>query len=295
MRPQIFLRISLAAIAIIFATTPQSQPKPANKPLIGSWKLTKYIPYSDGSNEWKAYGDSIIYQKHLTDNHFVWYKYDEKNHKLLGMGGGSYEIKDGKYIEDIKFFYPPGSSELGQAIPFDFDVPKNEWHHTGYAKVMDIDENTGKMIVVDSNKIEEKWVRTDKSPAKNIMVQGAWDLISYRDKKDGNYIEYPEYAGYIKLITPTHFTWVYYNKNDDVIYAAGSGKYSYKDGKYSETIDMIYPEDNGQLGATIVFDADIQNNKWKHLGEIPLIVEDPGGNKSQQLSLIDEIWKARQD
>lgn len=290
------LRLSLVVIAIIFATTPQSQPKKTIPSIEGTWKLTKYIPHDQGSSEWKAYGDSIVYQKHLTSNHFTWFKYDQKNNQLLGMGGGSYKIENGKYVEDIKFFYPPGSSELGQAIPFDISIPDDEWHHKGFAKVMEVDPESGSIIVVDSSKIEEKWVRTDmKSNQKNQLI-GTWDLVSYREKIDGNYIEYPEYVGYIKLITPTHFTWVYFNKNDDEIYAAGSGSYAFNDGQYKETIEMIYPENTGQLGETIEFKAEINDNKWKHLGKIPFVeVDESTGNKLKTLSLIDEIWTTHKE
>lgn len=297
MKSPIPLRISLALFAVVLATAPKSQPNSNSAPsLEGTWKLTKYIPHDQASTEWTSYGEDIIYQKHLTDDHFTWFKYDKKNNKLLGMGGGSYKIENGKYVEDIKFFYPPGSSERGQAIPFDFELPNNEWYHTGYAKVMEVDSETGNVVVVDSNKIEEKWVRTDIKSNSSNQLMGTWDLVSYREDSDGNYIEYPEYVGYIKLITPTHFTWVYFNKNDDEIYAAGSGSYSYEDNQYSETIDMIYPENAGQLGETIQFKAQIENNRWKHLGKMPLIeVDEDTGNKKKSLALIDEIWKAHKE
>lgn len=293
MKPKKPLRVAMVIITLIIACTPQSQPVGENAvDFIGTWTLTEYIPHSDGSAEWTSYGDSIIYQKHLTKDHFTWFKYDQKNNTLLGMGGGSYKIEDGQYIEDIKFFYPPGSSELGQAIPFNFEFPQNKWHHTGYAKVMEMDPESGEIVVVDSNKIEEKWVKTELSASKQNSIVGTWDLISYREQEDGNYIEYPEFVGYIKLITPTHFTWIYFNKEDDEIYAAGSGRYTYQEDTYSETINMIYPTNTGQLGETINFSARLENNKWKHKGQLPVVsIDTTNGNIIRDSALIDEVWK----
>lgn len=292
MEPQKTIKGVLVIISLIVACTPQSQPVDDESPnLEGSWTLTHFVPYGEGTSEWMEYGDSIVYQKHLTKDHFAWFKYDQKNNRLLGMGGGSYEIKNGQYVEDIKFFYPPGSSELGQAIPFDYEFPKNQWHHTGYAKVMDMHPETGEMIVVDSNKIEEKWARTKMKKGKSNQLIGTWDLISYRQNEGGNYIEYPNYVGYIKLLTPTHFTWVYFNEEGDEIYAAGSGHYTYNKEKYSETINMIYPKNEGQLGETIEFTANLENNKWKHKGQLPIIsIDTTNGNIIRSSSLIDEVW-----
>lgn len=295
MKPHNNPRISLAIIATIFSFFLFGQSSDVNNSLEGSWSLTQFVPHSEGLTKWTSYGDSIIYQKHLSNDHFIWFKYDQKNNQLLGMGGGSYEIKEGKYIEDIKFFYPPGSNERGQAIPFDFNFSDGLWNHTGYSKVMDLDENSGDLIVIDSNKIEEKWVKTSEESNLSDNLQGIWELVAYRQQPGDAYIEYPEYAGYLKLITPTHFIWVYYNKNDDQVYAAGSGTYSISQMLYSENIKMIYPENNGELGATIDFSVDFQNDHWRHLGKIDLVITDQTGNKSKNSSLIDEIWKPHRD
>lgn len=296
MIPQKHLRIFLASLAVIFVLSAKSQTTTITTSLKGTWELSQYKPYDENTMDWHHYGDSIVYQKHLTDDHFVWFKYDKKNNHLLGMGGGSYTIDNGKYIENIKFFYPPGSSELGQSIPFDLDFMNNQWYHKGYSKVMDIDEATGKMVVADSNKIEEKWVRTKAESNSPNPVLGTWDLIAYREVEDGNYIEYPEYAGYMKLITPTHFTWIYFNKKDDEIYAAGSGKYEFTNNHYLETIEMIYPENTGQLGETVDFQTFIEENKWKHLGMLPQLILEKGTNtKVKGFTLIDEIWKAHHE
>ncbi|VXD11431.1 hypothetical protein [Marinoscillum sp. 108] len=262
----------------------------------GSWNLVAYIPHSEGLTEWNTYSDDILYQKHLTSDHFTWIKYDTKNEQLLGMGGGSYSINTGQYVENIEFFFPPGSSELGQAIPFNFELTDGIWYHTGYAKEMDMDMETGEIVVIDSNKIEEKWIKTSLPPNTNTSVMGTWELTSYLDASQKEFMEYPEFIGYIKLITPTHFTWIYFDKDADEIYASGSGSYRYENGKYSETIDMIYPTNSGQIGETITFKSDIENSKWKHAGYLPnIIIDSTNGDIVRDSILIDEVWALHSD
>lgn len=259
--------------------------------LTGSWNLLEYIPYQPSSTEWKQYGDSIMYQKHLTDDQFVWIKFDTKNERLIGMGGGKYSIIDGKYIEDIRFFYPPGSSELGQAIPFDIVMKNGIWLHKGYAKQIDIDPESGEMLVIDSNKIEEKWVRTDLSPNSKTKLAGTWQLDSYLDENQNDFVEYPGFIDYIKLITPTHFVWVYFNNEGDEIYAAGSGTYEYDDNVYSEKIEMIHPINSGLIGEKIAFETNIKEGKWKHAGYIPNVsIDSTNGDIIKDSTYLDELW-----
>lgn len=261
--------------------------------LEGSWDLIKYIPHKKGEPEWVEYGDSIIYQKHLTSDHFIWFKYDSKNGQILGVGGGSYTIEDNKYIENIEFFYPPGSSELGQAIPFDFTLKQNTWTHLGYAKRMAVNMESGKLEVFDSAKIEEIWKRTNAPRNEYKDLIGTWSLIAYRDSLNAEYMEYPDFVGYLKLITPTHFTWVYYDMDGDEIYAVGSGRYLFDGANYSESIDMIYPDNSGHRGSTIEFNTSINNNTWKHVGYLPNIkIDSNNGMIVYDSSLfLDEKWK----
>lgn len=263
--------------------------------LEGSWNLVSYVPHpyaGDGTN-WVEYGDSIIYQKHLSPDHFAWFSYDLKNNQILGMGGGSYVVRDGKYIENIKFFYPPGSSELGQAIPFSVEFRSGFWYHTGYAKQMAVDMETGKLTVIDSNKIEEKWVRSEIKGNPDTTLVGTWQLVSYRDRPDAAYTEYPEFVGYVKLLTPTHFTWIYYDMDGDEIYAAGSGEYTFDGQSYVEKLNMLHPDNLGQTGETIRFRTRIINNtRWEHFGYLPIVsIDESTGNIVRDSSLIDERWK----
>lgn len=247
----------------------------------GSWELKSYINHPENGTEWEEYGDHIIYQKHIAGDHFTWIKFNTKTKTLEGMGGGSYFIdRKGRYVENLDFFYPPGSSELGQAIPFTAEFKGKNWYHTGYAKVMDIGLE-GESMVVDSAKIEEIW-KPIKAKNKNMDLVGTWELQKYMDDPNTGYMVYPEIIGYMKIITGSHFAWIQYDKEGDQIYAAGTGTYTRNgDSEYTEHIKAIYPE-TYLLGKSIEFECTLNGHRWKHYGETK--------NGEGETYAIDEYW-----
>lgn len=284
----------LFSFSLLFLACQQPEkPEETLTSLEGSWSLVKFIP--DGSTEWQQYSDSILYQKHLTADQFVWFNYDLSSNKIIGMGGGTYSIIDSQYVEKINFFFPPGSSELGQAIPFDFELKGRNWYHTGFAKQMSMDPETGSMIASDSSKIEEVWRKTDLPENERKELVGAWDLVAYRDSVSGEYTEYPDFIGYIKLITPTHFAWVNYDWYGDEIYAAGSGPYQFDSSTYTETLAMIFPDNGGQINQTVTFKSQLNGSNWKHFGHLPVVsIDSSTGNIMKDSALVDEKWKIHQ-
>lgn len=257
-------------------------------PLIGSWEM---VSYNDADmDEWKSHPETVIYQKHITPTHFTWYHFNTEEDRLVGIGGGTYAYRDGIYTENIDFFMPPGSNELGQAIPFTVEMKDGQWHHTGYAKTMSIEESTGEMVMVDSTKIEEIWKKVEETPnAYTPDVMGSWRLITYREADRPTAMEYPDFIKYIKLITPTHFIWVQYNGEGDEVFAAGSGTYALSADKYTETIQMMYPPGSGTVGSNIDFTYSLDSGKWNHMGYVNRININAEGNPREDL-LIDEVW-----
>jgi hypothetical protein len=273
------------AITFIFISCTILLSQIRNRDIIGSWELISYIDDDIKTGKWSSYTPEIIYQKHITDTHFTWFKYDQKKDELLGMGGGTYRIdENGKYVEDIAFFYPPGSSELGQTIPFDLEIEKGVWYHKGYAKRMTYSEN-GEVIIKDSIKIEEKWSPILPSTMNDKDLLGTWNLVSFRNRLDEPYIEYPEFTAYLKLITPTNFVWIKYDKEDDQIFAAGAGTYNYRKNKYEEILKVTFPVNSIARNKKILFVPKITGQKWHHLGRIP-----GTENSMSNEGYIDEIW-----
>jgi hypothetical protein len=261
------------SLIVLIASTSYAQP---TTDLEGTWVLKSYVDHADGGKS-KTYQDHILFQKHIAGCHFAWIKYDIQKKELLGMGGGTFQIdKQGNYIENLEFFYPFGSSELGQSISFQKSIKGNKWYHSGYVNKMALNDK-GEFEAVDSVKIEEIWTPV-KSKAKGGDLVGTWILKESRSSADLDYEEIPDLIGYFKVITPTHFIWVNYDAEGDQIYAAGVGTYVLENDTYKETIQAIYPDG---LEQTVSFSYVREGKMWKHLGQ----VKTTSGNY-----YVDEIW-----
>lgn len=70
--------------------------------------------------------------KILTGNRFQWIAYNTETGEFFGTGGGTYEAKDGKYVEKLEFF-SRDNSRVGKELSFDFKVEDAEWHHIGFS------------------------------------------------------------------------------------------------------------------------------------------------------------------
>ncbi|MFT4736463.1 MAG: hypothetical protein ACI8QD_001399 [Cyclobacteriaceae bacterium] len=280
MNLSLLFTILVAGLLQIFANNPEhSIQKPT---IVGSWELVKYVNHAGNETDWQSYESKILYQKHITDNYFMWIKFDQENDQLLGMGGGDYTIDDkGQYVENIKFFYPPTSSELGQSIPFDITFKEGLWHHTGYAKVMTMNEE-GRSEVTDSVKIQEQWKSISASFNDRGLI-GAWELQTYKDENNEEFLEYPDFIVYRKLITDSHFVWIKYNADGDEIFDAGSGPYSYDGKEYVENIVFTYPKGVAARGSKAYFTPDLNEQKWIHKGTVEI-------SDSSKIA-IDEVWE----
>ena len=287
------LRIYIMALLILpWACTPQSTEETEDDfTLVGTWKLMKYIDSDQSDREWKSYDEDVIYLKHITPTHFTWLRYDQSKDQMAGTGGGTYKFANGIYEEDIHFFHPPGSSELGQAIPFEAQFKDGEWYHKGFAKVIEFDPETGEMVVVDSSKIEEVWERTNAPVASQEFV-GTWELISYKTENDSLWIEYPDFVGYLKHITPTHFNWIYYNAEGDEVMSEGGGLFVIDGNKYTEKIMYQHGTEQNIVGLSADFEFRIEDGKWYHTGYVVGPVMDPETREKvgMDTSKIEEIW-----
>ncbi len=290
------LTVTTAILGILlFSCSQQTQKEPVNKDfqITGTWTLKQYKDV-DGENPdaWSTYDEGIIYEKYITPSHFTWIQYNKTSNKLIGAGGGTYSFDGNQYVENIDFFFPPGSNELGQSIPFEFGYKDGQWYHKGYAKVIEMDIETGDMIQVDSTKIEEIWERSmatinDEQPE----LYGSWNLDSYReDSTDESRLEYPEFIKYMKLITPTHFVWVQYDTEGNKVYGLGAGTYNFENGKYVENIAAIYPNGRQQQDTQVKFDMEMSDDSWKHVGFVIMKNENKAGEEVREEVYVDERW-----
>ena len=287
---------ALALTVFLFSCSPQTdsgeEESSVLESLEGTWRRVSVMDQTDGT--WKSDPATVIYEKYISPTHFTWVSYQTDIDSLFGTGGGSYvyDKNSSTYTEDIRFFLPAGSNEMGQTIPFDVRFEDGQWYHTGYAKVYEFDPDTGDNVVVDSSKIEEIWERTDVGSSNESLV-GTWQLESFKDHGDSIRTDYPEFVSIFKLVTPTHFVWVHYITEQDIVLAEGTGTYHYDGKTYTETLQSVYPSGSNQVGTTMPFESKVEDNTWFLLGNIKRMVKDDESGEmiAKDSAVIDEAWK----
>ncbi len=285
--------LTLTPLFMLFACSSETgQDSSALESLEGSWRLKSYKV--EGEDSWKQLPGSVIQEKYITPNNFAWITYGTEKDTVYGTGGGTYiyDQVSHTYTEDIKFFLPAGSNELGQSIPFDVRFENGKWYHTGYANVFEFDPDIGENVVVDSTKIEEIWERTNV-PSSDESLVGTWQLESFKDHGDSIRTDYPEFVSIFKLVTPTHFVWIHYITEQDIVYRQGSGTYNYDGNIYTETLKSVYPSGSNQVGTVMPFESRTENDTWYLLGNIKRLEQDPDSGEmvAKDSARIDEVWK----
>lgn len=68
--------------------------------------------------------------KILSGSHFQWAAIDTDTKIFSGTGGGTYALKDGKYVETLDFF-SKDNNRVGKNLSFSYTLNGKEWEHTG--------------------------------------------------------------------------------------------------------------------------------------------------------------------
>jgi hypothetical protein len=285
--------LTLTPLFMLFACSSETEQDSSTlESLEGSWRLKSYK--DEGEDSWKQLPDLVIQEKYITSNNFTWIQYGTEKDTVYGTGGGTYiyDQVSHTYTEDIKFFLPAGHSNLGQSIPFDVRFENGKWYHTGYANVFEFDPDIGENVVVDTTKIEEIWERTNV-PSSDESLVGTWQLESFKDHGDSIRTDYPEFVSIFKLVTPTHFVWIHYITEQDIVYRQGSGTYNYDGNIYTETLKSVYPSGSNQVGTVMPFESRTENDTWYLLGNIKRLEQDPDSGEmvAKDSARIDEVWK----
>lgn len=93
---------------------------------------------------------------------------------------------------------------------------------------------------------------TENNTALPQALVGAWELISYKSSKDSVFtiMQAPDRA--IKIFTPTHFTFAYFNPVNKKFEMSGGGTYTLQDSLYVETV-QYFSLDNALVGKSLTF------------------------------------------
>ena len=102
-------------------------------------------------------------------------------------------------------------------------------------------------------------------------LPGTWDCVMQDDVA--------AQISHIKHVTPTHYTWVTYDRQRNAILAVSGGTWSLQDGKYQEACEFASASHEHLRGKTFQFKIDLVRDKWSIQGVPGTEIE------------VEEIWK----
>jgi len=96
--------------------------------LSGNWRISARAGQDGQMTEMKRTARKTL--KICSEKRFQWFAINPETKEFFGTGGGTYELKDGKYIETLEFF-SRDNSRVGASLTFDAKVEGDKWHHSG--------------------------------------------------------------------------------------------------------------------------------------------------------------------
>lgn len=171
---------------------------------------------------------------------------------FLKTWGGKYEIQKGGSVHINIEFNSADPSMVGTQQSFLFKSKKKGLEFNGVS--------FDRVDAGAQNALTGLWVITGRANAQgeiNKMTPGA--RRTYKMMADG------------------HFQWLAINTKTGEFSGTGGGRYTLKDGKYTEIIEF-FSRDNSRVGAKLGFDASVSGAEWIHSG------------KSSKGDPIKEVW-----
>jgi hypothetical protein len=101
----------------------------AQVPMAGTWHITERANDQGGMSKIHQTGTRKTL-KILSGTRFQWAAIDPGVKGFYGTGGGTYDIKDGKYTERIQFF-SRDNNRVGANLSFDWGLKDGRWDHSG--------------------------------------------------------------------------------------------------------------------------------------------------------------------
>ena len=185
--------------------------------------------------------------KHVTPTHFAWLVYDRDKKAILAVSGGTWSLKGGKYEESIEFASDNVQQLRGKTFPFTINLAGDKWDHKGLPD-----------SEIDVNQV---WMRMKQGAdqKKNTaelgrQLLGIWEAAT----RPGA----PKAMRTVKCITPTHWTWVAYDRENKRALAAAGGTWSLRNGEYVE--ECAFATDNiPQIrGNSYPYEYRIEGDQW---------------------------------
>ncbi len=189
----------------------QAETRRIKRELRGTWDC---VPVENFPKE-------LSHIKHVTPTHYTWVTYDRESNAIQSVSGGTWSLQDGKYQETCEFASDSHQHVRGKTFTFAIDLVGDKWDLKGVP---------GTEIQVD-----EVWnrLKPQEDQKKNIEQAGQKLLGTWETDLGARA---PKALRMVKHITPTHWTWVIYDRENKMVMDAMGGPWSLKGDEYEETV-----------------------------------------------------------
>ena len=176
-----------------------------------------------------SYIEKDIVNRIIIDkNYFLMTSYKFNSNEFIKTIGGFYQKKEKRYIVDLEF--------------------NSNFSNDSLSKVEINKKSNWKKISLKENDLQGKWlmvgrIRNGKEQRRNLD----------RPRKT------------MKFLINGYFQWIAFNTETFQFSGSGGGKYSTKNGIYSEKIEY-FSRDNSRVGDKLKFDYKLKNEEWNHIG-----------------------------
>jgi hypothetical protein len=179
-----------------------------------------------------------------SESYFSIAYFNVEQKKFIATLGGTYTISGSEITFRLEF-HSADKSLVGESETIPFDLKDNVFTYDG---------SQGKMVF------------TKAGEASTSPMSAVWQIVG-RENKEGKMTDMPKAARKtIKLLTDNRFQWAAINTETGEFSGSGGGTYTLVNGKYTETIEF-FSRDSSRVGASLSFDAAIQDKKWDHSGK----------------------------
>lgn len=181
----------------------------------------------------------------------------------------TYNKGDKRFINSRGGTYTHTANALKSTVSF--NSGDNEEVGKQFSTKYTINGNKVKLLI---NGETQDWQRLDDSSA---PLAGVWRITSRMQDGKLTPIHQTGSRQTYKVLTGTRFQWAAIDPDKKEFSGTGGGTYTFKDGKYTETIEF-FSRDGSRVGASLTFDGKLENGQWHHSG------------KSSKGDAIYEVW-----
>lgn len=190
---------------------------------------------------WMMEQDNITHLLLFTNQHYSYSVYNVPEKKFIQTQGGTWTATNGS-VNTITEFNTADKTTVGKT----FSYP--------------IKFESGNMVANWSGQ-EKKWKQVDNGGGD---LNATW-RITGRDQKGTMSSIPPSARKTIKILTGTRFQWAAINTQTGDFFGTGGGTYTFKDGRYTETIEF-FSRDSSRIGMQLSFDGKVEGKDWHHHG-----------------------------